>query len=287
MALVLRETSLSYVNNVAAANLALPAGSLAGELCILFIAHGWEVTSVPSGWQTLNISNGPNVNGAVYVKTLEAADITAGSIAVTFAGAYYGILAAATLTNGAAIRASAFGRNSTGATSRTITTASAASVGDYALYFAMGRANQTVNTADGAALRTHSGANASGVLRGGLLAAAGVEGATFTFSSTPTGDFEAIVVVSETAVSSAAVIGSSAAEVLYGSTPGNVAIGSAALEVLYGLSPGNALIGSSALEVLYGLNPGDARVGTIAIEVLRSIADAPPALGIGRRMSLM
>jgi hypothetical protein len=202
MAITVRGTGIAYVNNSAAGSIAFPAGSAAGDACILFVAHGFAASvPTPKGWQTIDNSTGTNVNGSAFIRHLEAEDIAQGSVALAFDGTYYGTLSIIAFVGAVASwRTFVKARSSTGALTRTLTTAASPIVGDYAIYFGAGRFNGTVTSSAGGSLRTSSNANASGVLAGGVLAGAGAVSSTFTFSATPTGDYEIIVIVAETPI---------------------------------------------------------------------------------------
>ena len=200
MALAPRSTSSAYVNNASSITVALPAGSVAGDLCILFAGHGYNVSGITAGWTTLDNSAGSNFNGATYVKTLVASDITAGNVTVNFGGAYYGWVALASFASPAGlVGVTAFLRDGSGAASRTITTGAAAAIGDYALYFGSDRANAAVTSSNGASLQSNTANEASGILAGLAVAAAGTLSNTFSYAGAPTGDYQAIVDVGPTA----------------------------------------------------------------------------------------
>lgn len=195
--IAVRGSRLTHVNNASSISFALPAGSQKGDSCVLFAAHGFSISGGPTGWNKLNASTGSNVNGAAYQKILTAADITAGTVTVTFSGAYYGAVAAITFvgcTGG--LRTWAFTRDSTGASPRTVTTGAAPKAGDYAVYFGFERATTAAVTVDkGGSLQTLSAANASAALYGGAIAADGAVTANFSYSPTGSGDFQGIVVI--------------------------------------------------------------------------------------------
>lgn len=80
-----------------------PAGTVAGDLAIICGHHGYNV-NVPAGWTELNRTTyGGNHNGAVFYKVLDAADITAGSVTVTFGNSWWGGCTISTFENGANI----------------------------------------------------------------------------------------------------------------------------------------------------------------------------------------
>jgi hypothetical protein len=193
----LRASRLQYCNNASSVAIALPTGSAAGDLCFLFGGHGFAV-STPSGWTPLTVSSGSNYNGAVFRRVLSSADITAGSITVSFGGTYYGHVALATMVgNGSWDIFFADSRNSTGATSRSQATPNSINSGSLALWFSGGRANITITCNRGGQLQTDSQLNASATLYSESVGSTAVDTATFTYSSAPTGDYEAVVVIQD------------------------------------------------------------------------------------------
>lgn len=192
----LRATRIVYVNNANSGTIALPAGSATGDTCYLFAESGYAV-STPAGWTAVDIAGGTNVNGAVFKRTLTADDITTGSVTVSFTGAYYGIIAAATFIGAAVQRTIVSSRNSFNGSSRVLTTDASPIVGDYVLYFGAGRFNGIVTSSSGSVLETASNPNASAVLAGEVLASAGAVTNTFSFSAFTSGDYDVILVIGE------------------------------------------------------------------------------------------
>jgi hypothetical protein len=190
-----RASGVSYVNNANFVVFSLPSGSQAGDSCVIFAEHGWNVLT-PAGWNALNLSTGANINGACFQKHLSAADIAAGSVTITFGGVYYGIVAAVTFvgcTGG--VRTYTFARNSAGSTSRAVTTDTTPKTGDYALYFGSTRGNTACSVDKGASVQASSNANASACLYGGTLASDGALTATFSYGVAGSGDFEGVLIV--------------------------------------------------------------------------------------------
>jgi hypothetical protein len=198
-AVTVRASNIAYVNNSSSATFTLPTGSAAGDWCLMFVAHGFSVTA-PTGWTVFKNLTGTNWNGAAFEKELTSADITAGTVSLSFSGVYFGIVAGITFTQRPSyIRCYNAGRNSTGASSRGVTVPNFArgtpQSGDYVVTFGSGRFNGTVTANVGSSLQTTSNANASGALYGGALGSSGSLTSTVSFSATPTGDFEAVVVL--------------------------------------------------------------------------------------------
>lgn len=177
-------------------SLTLPAGSAAGDLMFLFNGDGWAANSTPSGWQVVEQRAGTNWNGITYMKILTAADITAGSVSISFGGNFNGIMSCIVFQGRPRlIRAYAVSRNGAGASSRTLTTDSTPRAGDYFIGFGSERGNATVTCDVGSALRQVAAASASGALYGGVLGSDGAVSATFSYASS-SGDYQVVLIVS-------------------------------------------------------------------------------------------
>lgn len=221
----------------------LPAGSAAGDTAIIFAGGGFAANT-PAGWSVIDNQTGSNTNGAVFRKELDAADITATSITVTTTGSFSAAVAIVVFQGTiGSVRTFASQRNATAA-NRTVTTNSLPKTGNYAIYWGACRRSSAPTAAGsaGTALQNNVTTNVAADLRGELLASDGALSSTFTYTggTTTPGDYEIILVLTETAENR--------------------------LEV-----------GQVVYEVLTFYNP-PLRVGQVAYEVLRTIASgvAPP-----------
>lgn len=176
--------------------LTLPAGSTAGDCMALFVGDGWDAAAL-SGWTQIDYAAGTAWNGAAWIKILDAADITAGSVSIGYAGSFNGVRAGIVFQGvPRLIRAFTSSRNGSGAATRVLTTDATPRAGDYFIGFGSGRANNTVTCDTGSQLRTVSATSASGVLNGGLVASDGAITATFSYSTNPSGDYQVVLIVS-------------------------------------------------------------------------------------------
>lgn len=194
-----RGSRATWVNNANSIAFSLPPSSAAGDLCVIEASHGWGVTT-PSGWVQLFNQTGSNTNGAAFCRLLTAADISTGSVTISFAGTYYGVVKGVTYvgcTGG--LRQYAFSRNSSGSSTRNVTTASGPQTGDHAIYMGEGRGNTTITCNQGSSLQTTSNSEGSGSIYGGTLGSSGAVSATFSFSAVPSGDMSGIVTVAPSA----------------------------------------------------------------------------------------
>lgn len=178
--------------------LTLPAGCQAGDTCVLFTGHGFAPNGV-SGWDFMEQQAGSNWNGAYYIKELSAGDISTGSVTITYGGSFNGVRACIVFAGTpTCLKVFESSRNSTGATTRTITIGNDANIKatDYFIGFASGRGAVNVTCDSGSQLRQVNATNASGALYGGVMGADGGFTVNFFYSSAPTGDFQAVVVMS-------------------------------------------------------------------------------------------
>lgn len=194
--LTVRGSRAIHVNNVSSVGFTLPTGSQAGDRCVISAGHGFGVNT-PTDWFSLNNLTGTNFNGAVFEKILTPADITAGSVTITFAGAYYGAIGGVTFvgcTGG--YRTFTASRNSTNTSPRTVTTDSSPVSGDYGVFFGSHRRTTGTVTIDkGSSLQTVSNTEGSAALYGGALGSSGAVAANFTYSPTGSGDYQSVVIV--------------------------------------------------------------------------------------------
>jgi hypothetical protein len=184
------------VNNVSSCVMTLPTGSAAGDRIFIFAQHGYAASFLNDNVLLVS-QTGSNINGQVWEKILTAADISTGSITISFAGAYYGSVAAITfvgVTGGR--RTVTSSRNTASASPRTLATDSTPEAGDYVVCFGSTRATgATCASTVGSSLQTLSASNASACLFGGVLGSSGAVSSDFSYSVLGSGDFQAILVV--------------------------------------------------------------------------------------------
>jgi hypothetical protein len=156
------------------------------------MGHGW-VPALPSGWTTLDQTNGSNVNGAIYGKVMTSADITAGNVTVSFSNSFYGAISAVTITGSSVFQYVTKGvtQSGSGATSASELTNSGVLSTDLLICFATTRGVSTactVTNTGATSLATLTDANwSAGVYS--LTGLSGIFGATVTntFGSSGTG----------------------------------------------------------------------------------------------------
>lgn len=190
----LRESSiLSSSSN--SYNVSFPTGAAADDVCILMAGHGFSAQN-PTGWTVIDNLAGGNFNGGAWGKQLTSSDISTGHVTLGFNGTYNGVIAIACfegLTGD--IRLFKSERNSGGASTRSLLTSWGISTTDYVLYFGAHRANDTVTCDAGTALETISASEASGVLTADSPAAGGAVNPTWSYPTTPSGDYQILIVL--------------------------------------------------------------------------------------------
>lgn len=171
-----------------------PSGSVAGDLAIIFIAGGWDISGAPSGWNLIDKKSGTNWSGSIIAKILTPSDISSGSVIINMTGSFDSVLSIITFqgsTSGIVVTTSA--QNASGLSTRPISSSSTAS-GPMYLYFGSGRTTGNVSVSDGSPLQAYRAGSASGALYG--ASARPFFGAVnFNYSSVPSGDYQAIVIV--------------------------------------------------------------------------------------------
>lgn len=158
-----------------------PTGTIAGDVVFIFGGHGFGFNN-PANWLVLDNQTGGNFNGVTLAKVMTAADITAGSVTITTAGAFNGVLAAVTVsgTTMAGLRLpGVFVRSSSGPAAATANPMQnfAAFTADLVLAFASSRvAGNFTFSAGITSLQAINAANASGAVGrfSGTLTALGV-----------------------------------------------------------------------------------------------------------------
>lgn len=218
--LSLRGQNSAYVNNSSSGTVALPAGCVAGDNVVVFATQAWQVNT-PAGYGLISNNNQANYNYGVFTKTLTSADITTGTVTVTFTGTFYGHIAIVAFvgTTNFNLRTKAFLFSPGGAATRTLATNSLPLTNDYVLYFGAGRVNTAITSSLGGALLTDSQANSSFVLTGGNLAADGAISDTFSYPTVPGGDVQIVLVYTDSALPTYAQIADMQAEVLHSANP--------------------------------------------------------------------
>jgi hypothetical protein len=177
----------------------LPVGATAGDRVVVFFGGYWTFTGGTTGVTLLDDRGGTNWQGRTVTKILDGTDITNGSITTTQTPADHWVAAGVCFVGAAGgVRTWFSSRNSTGATSRSITTDSAPRSGDYAIAFGSGRLNADATSDLGTELDEEHSATKFGVLNGGLRVSNGAVSANFSYGTTPSGDYQSVVVLGGT-----------------------------------------------------------------------------------------
>jgi len=125
-----------------------PAGSLAGDLAILFVEAGFGINA-PAGWTQRDASHATVTWGSTFSKVLTGADVATGSVTVTTGGSFdmcASIIVFIGGTHWNPSTAFVYDIGHDPATSVTVTTSGAGvpQVGDYGVYFSAQRGNSTI-----------------------------------------------------------------------------------------------------------------------------------------------
>jgi hypothetical protein len=195
----IRGSKMTHVSNSNTSGpITFPAGTQAGDMCILFAGHGW-IVNLPSGYTSHNNLTGTNTNGRTMYKTLTAADISTGSVTVTFSNTYYGAVWMVVMQGAYTVVTSAgtdFVRHSTGSTTRNQTSTSSANINDTALYFMQCRLSSRIASCNRGTFRDSSSAgNDTNAGYAETIASAGTISLTWTITATPTSDYYGILIL--------------------------------------------------------------------------------------------
>lgn len=177
--------------------ISLPAGAIAGDTGVVFVGGGYGVKTAPSGWTVLDNSKGSNFNGFLATKVLDAADITAGSITIVMDGSYYSVWAIVVFEGLAYVGMPAVARNGSGASSIALSSNNDISTGDLVLLWGSNRATDNVTIDHGAAIQAINANTASGALYGYTSPDGAVVDATISYSSSGSGNYQAIATTSD------------------------------------------------------------------------------------------
>lgn len=194
--LIVRGTGIQ-VANASSYVVSFPTGTQAGDFAIVQGGHGF-VLNAPSGWDIIIAISGSNWNGLAVSRTLTAADIATGSVTVTTAGGFNGVLSIITFVGGTGgVRTSANSRNGSGATSLNLSAPSGGFQTDLALYFGSARENTTGTATcnQGTLTRQTNDTICAGVLNVGVPTGPGSYTATYSYSTGGTGNYQAIIFV--------------------------------------------------------------------------------------------
>lgn len=159
-----------------------PSGAVAGDLIIIPMGVAGGLSTAPSGWTVTQEQTGSFVSGWVLSKILTSADISAGSVTVTFSTTTVGVYSIVDVVGGGAIREAEASQTGPFVNPVTLTTSSAVQGSDFSIYFGANGSN------------SFAGASAASINQGTLQSsytispgAAAVGGALYTASPSPAG----------------------------------------------------------------------------------------------------
>lgn len=175
-----------------------PTGTVAGDLAIIFTGGGFGISSVPSGWTTLDMITGAsNWNGSVFCKVLTSGDISTGHVVVSYSGTFDAVTAIITIQGTpVGFRTFKSQQNGSGSSSVTLRSDVTPLTTDLAIYFGSNRAASTDTVSLGTQRQqANDGSAASGCLYTDTPAAIGGVAPVFSYSSAGSGNYQAIVVL--------------------------------------------------------------------------------------------
>lgn len=248
----LRAMSTSVFDvNAASVAVTWPSGTIAGDMVLIFSHHGYN-TNAPAGWTTLDRTTyNTNHGGAVFYKIMDASDITAGGVTVTFGGNWAGGVLLVTYEDGADLALGVIAQvSSTGARPAGTWALSyaAESTRAYCLFGSArdGAVSFSVATADLTQAITTPGPSPR------YLAFAEMEPSpstsvneTVTFASTPNGYYGILVSITKDAPSSGVYLIASSTAISTASESTRQGVGNLYYEALVALKAGIVSIGLS------------------------------------------
>jgi len=188
-----------WVNNSNSVNVALPAGTVAGDLVVYAANNGWSVNT-PSGFTSLSSLPGSNTNGAASYKTLTAADIAAGFIVGTFSNSYFGaagimVFAGATVT---LVTLGVDARNTGSTGTVPLVTPLSVNPRQTAVIYGGARGNGAVSFATATSAGNVANVEGSAAMGYYTPTATAPYADTITFANDPSGNYGVIIVVTGT-----------------------------------------------------------------------------------------
>jgi len=175
-----------------------PAGSLAGDMAVIMVGGGFQVSPFPTGWTIADNQTGTNWEGSVFYRVLSTADISTGHVIVAMGGTFDTVLGIVTFQSyTAGIRPVVSQRNSSGSATITLNSLDAfPSTTDMAIYFGSNRAASTDTISLGTLKQqVNDGANASGAIYAGIPAAIGGVSPVYSYSVAGSGNYQAAIFV--------------------------------------------------------------------------------------------
>jgi hypothetical protein len=170
-------------NNASSYAVTVPTAAVSGDKALIFVGHGWNA-GTPDGWVREVFQNGVSIIGEVFSKTLDANDISTGTVTVSMGGSYYGALVMIAFVG--VPSTILYTSNQQGSVSANAFLSSHASslTGDTMIWFGSGRAANPVVTCDMGALAKGpvSFTDGGGALYTGAADVGGAVQATFSYS---------------------------------------------------------------------------------------------------------
>jgi trimeric autotransporter adhesin len=171
-------SSNQFSFNAASIIVTWPTGTVVNDVVVIFTNHG-NAPIAPAGWVVLDLSNvGSNTLAATYAKVMTAADISAGSVTLTYSASFNGAAMAVTIQTPTqnAVRGVGAIRNNTGIANMPYRLVTARPI-DLCLVYAGTRAASNITFPTGSTvLQTLNATNASAGLAVVPASVLGVDG---------------------------------------------------------------------------------------------------------------
>jgi len=191
-------SSSVFVNLSDTVSVPLPTGTQVNDALVISIGHSYQVNGLTWTGSNVGILNltGAQYNGLTYYGTVDASDLSRGSIGFHFQNAGYGIVTLVALPGPRTYLTSGGSRSSSGSSSRTVSTLASVSAGVELLLFGSAvSATDATSSSLTTDVAHNPNANASGICRYGIAPTTGVQSGTVDYSGLPNGDYQVIVAI--------------------------------------------------------------------------------------------
>jgi hypothetical protein len=158
-----RDSGTYYLSSGSSTSATFPAGALEGDKCIILATGAWQA-SVPAGWSDLMNAVITNHQGRAFTKILDAADIIAGNVTVSWTGSFAHTYSVVVFEGDVDLQYVTKEFYGAGIASDTHNIYDQA-IGDKVILFGTNRATASANTSDtGSLLSTIGGTDASAAI---------------------------------------------------------------------------------------------------------------------------
>lgn len=185
-------------SSAAAYTIPIPAGTLAGDLAIIFYGGAYQALTIGglATWTVVDYQTGPFFNGSTFSKILTSGDVAAGNVVVTASGTFDAVCGMVTFIGGTGgvsqIVSARYGLSPP--TSVPLTLGSSSPSTDTLLYFGSTRSDVFPTVSVGSVLQQSAdGSAAAASIYSKALTSSGVQSATFGYDAGSSGNYSIIV----------------------------------------------------------------------------------------------